>query len=731
MLLPPSQGSSMSLRLRLTLLVVISMLLSSGLVLWLSWEQIGKEMLSEKVRSLSALMQQEEERLLDSVENYLSRKVQIVLERKAYMRTATERTLQLVTSLRSMQEGSDTERLLAELRKHAPLFQGTDAISMPLASGQRPPLDMELVRVPDLLAGKPARLGLQAGFRDLKQQSVADLLDSLPDSGQFLVLNLPGENTVPLPGTGGTILPAQNLAGKNSMLCLLMPVRSERNGPPGELLVSTLSLRDLEDQSLQFRQKLLLETYERYLDFATDLFGASILDSKGTLLATTMHSPNPVPDELRKTLRARGEKARFFTQILPGTEQGDLLCAIRYIDCLDWIVLMQVPLDNVTRAVDTLFTKFACLSLFLILAALGISVSFLVRTLRPLELLTRKSRRIAALDFHAPHALERIRSIAERSVDMERRDELGELSRAYATMGHALADNISMLMKETADRERLNSELKAAREIQMGMLPPAADLDRLCSHEACACLCPARAVGGDLYDAFELMDGRIAFIIGDVSGKGMPAALFMSMTVTLLRCVLENEPDAAVAMTRVNNLIEAHNPGTMFVSLLIVLHDPQTGDLAYVNGGHCVPCVRSLDGSVRSLEGLSGPVVGAMPNLRYQRFEGRLEPGELLVLYTDGVTEARDEKGAFFGLQGLKQTLAHLQDTEPARALQDIVQAVQAFAGTAPQHDDITLLVLRRPESAAPGRDQKLHDTTCGTAAAVTERARERGTDKS
>ena len=149
-------------------------------------------------------------------------------------------------------------------------------------------------------------------------------------------------------------------------------------------------------------------------------------------------------------------------------------------------------------------------------------------------------------------------------------------------MGHALADNIRALMKETADRERLNSELAAAREIQMGMLPPAADLDRLCSREACAYLCPAREIGGDLYDAFELLDGRMAFIIGDVSGKGMPAALFMSMTVTLLRCVLENEADAAVAMTRVNNLLEAHNPGTMFVSLLIVLYDPQTGDLTYL-----------------------------------------------------------------------------------------------------------------------------------------------------
>ena len=568
----------MRLRLRLTLLVVLSTLLSTGLVLWLAWEHIGKEMLSGKVRSLADIMQLEEERLLDNVESYLSRKVQIVLERKAYMRTAAERTLQLVTALRRSRNGMAAEALLEDIRRHDPLFRGSGA--GPAVPGRQPPLAMELVRVRDLLAGQTTRLGLQADFLDLKQQSVADLVHNLPDSGQFLILNLPGDKGA-APG-GGSLLPARNLVIRNSVLCLLMPVDTERDGLPGELLVSMLSLGDLDQQSRQFRQTLLLETYERYLASRERLFGATILDGRGRVLVTTLHDSDPVPAALRDRLAARTQRQDFFSSVVPDTKAGDLLCAVRSIDCLDWIVVLQMPLDNVTKPLDTLFMKFAGLSLFLTLAALGISLAFLVKTLAPLEQLTRKSRRIATLDFHAPQALERIRDIAARSLDTGRRDELGELSWAYATMGHALADNIRALMKETADRERLNSELAAAREIQMGMLPPAADLDRLCSREACAYLCPAREIGGDLYDAFELLDGRMAFIIGDVSGKGMPAALFMSMTVTLLRCVLENEADAAVAMTRVNNLLEAHNPGTMFVSLLIVLYDPQTGDLTYL-----------------------------------------------------------------------------------------------------------------------------------------------------
>ena len=720
----------MRLRLRLTLLVVLSTLLSTGLVLWLAWEHIGKEMLSEKVRSLAEIMQLEEERLLDNVKNYLSRKVQIVLERKAYMRTAAERTLQLVTFLRGMEDGSATSSLFEDLREdmrqQAPVLQGSGAGAA--LSGEQPPLAMELVRVEDLLAGRTTRLGLQAGFLDLKQQSVADLVHDLPDSGQFLILNLPGDKGA---AAGGSLLPARNLVIRNSVLCLLMPVDTDRNGLPGELLVSMLSLRDLEYQSRQFKQMLLLETYERYLGSRERLFGATILDGRGRVLVTTLHDSDPVPAALRDRLATGTGRPDFFSRVVPDRKGGELLCTVRYIDCLDWTVVLQMPMDHVTGPIDTLFTKFACLTLFLTLVALSISVSFLVKTLTPLEQLTRKSRRIAALDFHAPRVLERIRSIAARSLDMQRRDELGELSRAYATMGHALADNISQLMKETADRERLNSELAAAREIQMGMLPPAADLDRLCSGSACAYLCPAREIGGDLYDAFELLDGRMAFIIGDVSGKGMPAALFMSMTVTLLRCVLENEADAAVAVTRVNNLLEAHNPGTMFVSLLIVLCDPQTGDLTYVNGGHCVPWVRTRSGTVRSLEGLSGPVVGAMPNLRYRPFQSRLEPGDLLVLHTDGVTEACNEQGAFFGVQGLQAALAGLQQTSPAQALQTIVQAVQAFTGSAPQHDDITLLVLHRPEADLQEKALQDGDSAGPATQTATGCAHQGGTDRS
>src|SRR5690606_13383088 len=182
--------------------------------------------------------------------------------------------------------------------------------------------------------------------------------------------------------------------------------------------------------------------------------------------------------------------------------------------------------------------------------------------------------------------------------------------------------------------------LNIARDIQMGLLPIPLPRNVLEKIDLYATMIPAKEVGGDLYDYFLLPDGRLCFAIGDVSDKGVPAALFMAVTRTLIRASAEDETDPARLMERVNNRLSENNPNVMFVTLVLGVLDLATGDLDWANGGHPPLCIVQTDGSLRLLEGRSGPACGVQEDLPYKSFSTRLAPGEILLGYTDGITEA-------------------------------------------------------------------------------------------
>lgn len=280
------------------------------------------------------------------------------------------------------------------------------------------------------------------------------------------------------------------------------------------------------------------------------------------------------------------------------------------------------------------------------------------------------------------------------------REKNRQLARAFARMGAALAENIRDLMAATASKERMEGELSAARDIQMGILPPPDGAPEICGFSASAFLDPAKEVGGDLYDFFTTRDGRRALVLGDVSGKGVPAALFMSMTVTLVRYALDSGLDPAAAMTRVNAMLEEHNPGNMFVTLFLALYDPRSGELAYANGGHCPPCIVDArsDRPPRLLEHLSGPLVGVMPGLEYELFLDRLNDGETCLLFTDGVTEAMNENKELYGEERLMELMARHRNARPKELLSLIFQELLRYRGEEPQSDDITMLAFCRPD---------------------------------
>jgi sigma-B regulation protein RsbU (phosphoserine phosphatase) len=249
---------------------------------------------------------------------------------------------------------------------------------------------------------------------------------------------------------------------------------------------------------------------------------------------------------------------------------------------------------------------------------------------------------------------------------------------------------------QDAVRELLQAELRVARSIQMGVVP------REFSRFACggrvdvfASLDPARAVGGDLYDVFALDERRLGVVVGDVSGKGIPAALFMVMTATLVRSVARLTGRPGEVLARVNDELAGENPSDMFVTLFCGVLDVESGIMTCASGGHLPPVLMRPGAPPRLPYAEQGTLVGAMPGLVFAEREIRLEPGDTLVLYTDGVTEAFDAAGACFGDERLLASLAQRDGASARETAEGLLAAVRAFAGDAEQADDIAVLAVR------------------------------------
>jgi serine phosphatase RsbU (regulator of sigma subunit)/anti-sigma regulatory factor (Ser/Thr protein kinase)/HPt (histidine-containing phosphotransfer) domain-containing protein len=249
---------------------------------------------------------------------------------------------------------------------------------------------------------------------------------------------------------------------------------------------------------------------------------------------------------------------------------------------------------------------------------------------------------------------------------------------------------------QDAVRELLESELRVAREIQRGLVPrDFAALGMGGTVDCFACLEPARAVGGDLYDVFRLDGRRLCLVVGDVSGKGIPAALFMVITLTLIRSLarLSGRPDDILA--KVNEALAADNPSSMFVTLFCAVLEQDTGRLTCASGGHLSPLLVRPGEAPRQALPSEGTLVGVLPGLAYPSTELILAPGDLLVAFTDGVTEARNQEGALFGEARLRALLASAREGTPSEAVEAILAGVREFAGPSEQADDIAILAVR------------------------------------
>ena len=254
---------------------------------------------------------------------------------------------------------------------------------------------------------------------------------------------------------------------------------------------------------------------------------------------------------------------------------------------------------------------------------------------------------------------------------------------------HRFARNGKRLWEADMRQASIGSELRIARRIQEDMLPKSSlDLDGLAVH---GLLAPAKEVGGDLYDYY-VRDGKLFFCIGDVCGKGVPAAMVMAVVHSLLRMLSEREEDPARIIGDLNREACQNNESGVFVTLFLGVLDLATGRLRYCNAGHDHP-VLARD-TVEELPALANVPVGTFDDFQYQAQETVVSPGTLLFLYTDGVTEAKDAGRRQYGRERLLQTLSTCS-REPAAIVREIEHSVRAFSGTAGQSDDITTLAVR------------------------------------
>jgi phosphoserine phosphatase RsbU/P len=349
-----------------------------------------------------------------------------------------------------------------------------------------------------------------------------------------------------------------------------------------------------------------------------------------------------------------------------------------------WTLAALFPQDELLEQINALsrnqFSIGAACFLILFLVVLLIAGSIA----RPIQQLDRAANTLAAGNLEAALPV------------IPGRDEVARLGRSFSKMRDDLIVYMNQLTETVAAKERIESELRVAHDIQMSLVPrtfpPFPDRDDI---DLFALMEPAREVGGDFYDFFMPDDAHICLVMGDVSGKGVPAALFMAVTRSFLRSLASAEDSPALTLQRLNDEIAADNDACMFVTLFYCSIHLPTGGCRYANGGHNPPFLIREGEAPAELPRVQGTAIGALEGIEFEEGTFSFNPGDQLFLYTDGVTEAQNTADELFGEDRTAGALAELRDGTSRDMLGEIRARIAAFAGDAEQFDDITMLLFR------------------------------------
>ena len=285
--------------------------------------------------------------------------------------------------------------------------------------------------------------------------------------------------------------------------------------------------------------------------------------------------------------------------------------------------------------------------------------------------------------------------VAENLREIRSRNEIGELSEDVVKLTRELDQYMGRMESITAERERITTELALATRLQAAFLPhdfpPFPDRQEF---ELYASMDPAREVGGDFYDYYLIDEDHLCLVMADVSGKGVPAALFMMVCKIILQSCAMLGRSAAETLAKTNEAICSNNQEEMFVTVWLGILEISTGRLTAANAGHEYPVLKRPDGSFELLKDKHGLVIGVMDSAKYREYELTLEPGAKLFLYTDGVPEATNAEERMFGMERMLRALNTEPEAAPARILQNVSAAVTDFVKDAEQFDDLTMLCM-------------------------------------
>ena len=275
------------------------------------------------------------------------------------------------------------------------------------------------------------------------------------------------------------------------------------------------------------------------------------------------------------------------------------------------------------------------------------------------------------------------------------RNEIGELADGFSEMIGEIDAHLEKIRQVSAEKERISAELNVATRIQAGMLPgtfpPFPDISEF---DIYATMKPAKEVGGDFYDFFRVGENRIALVVADVSGKGVPAALFMVIAKTLIksRALLGGSP--AEILYDVNNQLCEGNTSQYFVTVWLAILDYKTGEGLSANAGHEHPAFMGENGRFELVKYRHAPALGGMENIKFREREFRLKPGDRIFMYTDGVPEASNSRNELFGTERMLDALNMDGRAAPAELLKNLKREIDRFVGDATQFDDMTMLVF-------------------------------------
>lgn len=665
-----------SLQSKIILLIIFIMLVTGGIIISISNKEIGDAMLNHQNMLSKHVLSLVELNIKGGYHNLIIEKIDSVTRHKQLLKNRIDLMIRMIDRQQvhsrkyGLPEDSAKQLILKWISGSGKEYQGQSFVA---------DKDLMIIAHPD-----PALIGVHiANFKGMKQKSIAENLASATSLSGPVISVVNWE----IPG----------LATQKVLVCI-------QHYKPWDWYIGTVvNIGDIEIESRRKLEKIVKTLEKTFEEIRIEETGfAFLFDSVFNVLAITDQKISKSFQVamnnrtgnllLQDMVDSAVEKSGFLSFESDQFGDGQMIAYVSYFKPLGWYIGITVPMAEIKRPAKEIVSKQSGYIGLILFGAILLTAWLVSRISKPLNILAGRVKAFSDTDLtRGEDEDEYLQTLAGTY-----KDEVGRLADAFVFMKKELKDNIRKLIETTAENERIEGELNIAKDIQLGLLPKTfppfpdrSDVDIYASLE------PAKEVGGDLYDFYFIDERQLCFTIGDVSGKGVPAALMMAITKTLIKTSASKKISPADIMIEVNDAISSDNPQSMFVTLLVGVLDLETGRISYANGGHNPPVHICSDRPPYYVKASSGPVVGIMDEIPYGELELTLKPGEALFMYTDGVTEAQNPDKEFYSEETLLERITSQTDASSQALIRNIKSDLSLFADVEPQFDDIAMLMIK------------------------------------